>query len=62
MLRLHKAPKSDHLKIPFKISIKHEEKGQTIGRNKCKKLTSNMKNSTTKVSLFQGILNLVSSL
>ena len=35
----------------------HKEKWQTIGRNKCKKLTSNTKK--TKVALFQGILNVV---
>ena len=44
-------------KISYKISIKREQKRQTIGRNKRTKLTSNTKNSTTKVSLSQGILN-----
>ena len=60
VLKSSKVPNlnSDHfkLKIPYKISIKREEKRQTIGRNKRTKLTSNTKNSTTKVSLSQGIL------
>ena len=42
---------SDHLNISFKISIKREEKRQTIGRNKRKKLTSNTKTTEFSSSL-----------